>query len=109
MSYIFIWFLDEMLNRIVFLVLLFNDPGFSINIMKLTSCWIEKQERPSCFHKGSPSALQISSFSSSSKNNEDEKTTPYWDEIPTIYLTFFLFFPNKMGVLNEKRCNSKSK
>ena len=37
-------------------------------IMKLTSCWIEKQERPLCF--------QISSFTSSSKNKEDEKVRP---------------------------------
>ena len=37
----------------------------SINIMKLTSCWIEKQERPLCFH--------ISSFTSS---KEEEKVRP---------------------------------
>ena len=35
--------------------------------MNLTTCWIEKQERPLCF--------QISSFTSSSKN-EDEKVRP---------------------------------
>jgi len=45
-----------------------RDANSSINIMKLTSCWIEKQERPLCFH--------ISSFTSSSKNNEDEKVRP---------------------------------
>ena len=46
-----------------------RDANSSINIMKLTSCWIEKQERPLCF--------QISSFTSSSKNNkEDEKVRP---------------------------------
>ena len=42
-----------------------RDANSSINIMKLTSCWIEKQERPLCF--------QISSFTSSSKNKQDEK------------------------------------
>jgi hypothetical protein len=45
-----------------------RDANSSINIMKLASCWIEKQERPLCFH--------ISSFTSSSKNNEDEKVRP---------------------------------
>jgi len=45
-----------------------RDANSSINIMKLTSCWIEKQERPLCFH--------ISSFTSSSKNKEDEKVRP---------------------------------
>jgi hypothetical protein len=44
-----------------------RDANSSINIMNLTSCWIEKQERPLCF--------QISSFTSSSKN-EDEKVRP---------------------------------
>ena len=45
-----------------------RDANSSINIMKLASCWIEKQERPLCFH--------ISSFTSSSKNKEDEKVRP---------------------------------
>ena len=36
--------------------------------MNLTSDWIEKQERPLCF--------QISCFTSSSKNKEDEKVRP---------------------------------
>jgi len=45
-----------------------RDANSSINIMKLTSCWIEKQERPLCF--------QISSFTSSNKQNEDEKVRP---------------------------------
>jgi hypothetical protein len=45
-----------------------RDANSSINIMKLTSCWIEKQERPLCF--------QISSFTSSSKNKEEEKVRP---------------------------------
>jgi hypothetical protein len=48
----------------------------SINIMKLTSCWIEKQERPLCF--------QISSFTFSSKNIEEEKVRPS-------YVKFLLF------------------
>ena len=42
-----------------------RDANSSINIMKLTSCWIEKQERPLCF--------QISSFTSS---KEEEKVRP---------------------------------
>jgi len=42
-----------------------RDANSSINIMKLTNCWIEKQERPLCFH--------ISSFTSSNKHKEDEK------------------------------------
>lgn len=45
-----------------------RDANSSINIMNLAKCWIEKQERPLCF--------QISSFTSSSKNNEDEKVRP---------------------------------
>ena len=45
-----------------------RDANSSINIMKLTSCWIKKQERPLCF--------QISSFTSSIKNKEDEKVRP---------------------------------
>ena len=45
-----------------------RDANSSINIMKLTSCWIEKQERPLCF--------QISSFTSSNKHKEDEKVRP---------------------------------
>ena len=42
-----------------------RDANSSINIMKLTSGWIEKQERPLCFH--------ISSFTSS---KEEEKVRP---------------------------------
>jgi hypothetical protein len=45
-----------------------RDANSSINIMNLTSCWIEKQERPLCF--------QISSFTSSNKQKEDEKARP---------------------------------
>ena len=45
-----------------------RDANSSINIMKLASCWIEKQERPLCF--------QISSFTSSNKQKEDEKVRP---------------------------------
>ena len=45
-----------------------RDANSSINIMKLTETWINKQERPLCF--------QISSFTSSSKNKEDEKVRP---------------------------------
>ena len=49
-----------------------RDANSSINIMKLTRCWIEKQERPLCFSQ----VMQISSFTSSSKNKEDEKVRP---------------------------------
>jgi len=45
-----------------------RDANSSINIMKLTRYWIEKQERPLCF--------QISSFTSSNKQKEDEKVRP---------------------------------
>ena len=47
-----------------------RDANSSINIMKLTSCWIEKQERPLCF--------QISSFTSSNPEGkkEHEKVRP---------------------------------
>ena len=45
-----------------------RDANSSINIMKLTSCWIEKQERPLCFH--------ISSFTSSRIKTEEEKVRP---------------------------------
>jgi hypothetical protein len=45
-----------------------RDANSSINIMKLTQSWIQKQERPLCF--------QISSFTSSSINKEDEKVRP---------------------------------
>ena len=57
-----------------------RDANSSINIMNLTSDWIEKQERPLCF--------QISSFISSNKNKGDETIV---GEIPTID-HFFLFF-----------------
>jgi hypothetical protein len=42
-----------------------RDANSSINIMNLTKCWIEKQERPLCF--------QISSFTSSNTQKEEEK------------------------------------
>jgi len=45
-----------------------RDANSSINIMKLTSCWIENQERPLCF--------QISSFTSSRIKTEEEKVRP---------------------------------
>ena len=53
-----------------------RDANSSINIMNLTKWWIEKQERPLCFSTGSPSALQISSFTSSNIQHEDEKVRP---------------------------------
>jgi hypothetical protein len=45
-----------------------RDANSSINIMKLTSCWIEKRERPLCF--------QISSFTSSIIKTKEEKVRP---------------------------------
>ena len=45
-----------------------RDANSSINIMKLTQSWIEKQERPLCF--------QISSFTSSRIETEEEKIRP---------------------------------
>jgi len=45
-----------------------RDANSSINIMKLTKSWIEKQERPLCFH--------ISSFTSSKIKLEEEKVRP---------------------------------
>ena len=49
-----------------------RDANSSINIMKLTSCWIEKQERPLCFSQ----VTQISSFTSSRIKTEEEKVRP---------------------------------
>jgi hypothetical protein len=45
-----------------------RDANSSINIMNLTQSWIEKQERPLCFH--------ISSFTCSNKKKEQEKVRP---------------------------------
>jgi len=45
-----------------------RDANSAINIMNLTKCWIEKQERPACF--------QISSFTTSNNQNEVEKVRP---------------------------------
>ena len=45
-----------------------RDANSSINIMNLASCWIKKQERPLCF--------QISSFTSSNIQKEEEKVRP---------------------------------
>jgi len=49
-----------------------RDANSSINIMNLTSCWIAKQERSLCFSQ----VTQISSFTSSNKQKEDEKVRP---------------------------------
>ena len=45
-----------------------RDANSAINIMNLTKCWIEKQERPACF--------QISSFTTSNIQKEVEKVRP---------------------------------
>ena len=45
-----------------------RDANSAINIMNLTKCWIEKQERPACF--------QISSSTSSNIQKEEEKVRP---------------------------------
>ena len=45
-----------------------RDANSAINIMNLTKCWIEKQERPACF--------QISSFTTSNTKEEVEKVRP---------------------------------
>ena len=45
-----------------------RDANSAINIMNLTKCWIDRQERPACF--------QISSFTSSNNQNEEEKVRP---------------------------------
>jgi hypothetical protein len=55
--------------------------------MNLTSCWIDKQERPLCF--------QISSFTSSRIKTEEEKVR----QIPTIdFMLFYFFYVVKIGV-----------
>ena len=45
-----------------------RDANSAINIMNLTKCWIEKQERPACF--------QISSFTTPNIKEEVEKVRP---------------------------------
>ena len=45
-----------------------RDANSAINIMNITKCWIEKQERPACF--------QISSFTTSKTKKEVEKVRP---------------------------------
>ena len=45
-----------------------RDSNSAINIMNLTKCWIDKQERPACF--------QISSFTFSNIQKEEEKVRP---------------------------------
>ena len=45
-----------------------RDANSAINIMNITKCWIEKQERPVCF--------QISSFTTSNTKKEVEKVRP---------------------------------
>jgi hypothetical protein len=54
-----------------------RDANSSINILKLTKCWIEKQTRPTEFQnpQGSPArqALQISSFTSSTTKEKKKK------------------------------------
>ena len=45
-----------------------RDANSAINIMNITKCWIDRQERPVCF--------QISSFTSSNNQKEEEKVRP---------------------------------
>ena len=46
-----------------------RDANSAINIMNITKCWIDRQERPACFH--------ISSFTTSNtKEEEVEKVRP---------------------------------
>lgn len=45
-----------------------RDANSAINIMNLTKCWIDRQERPACFH--------ISSFTTSNTKEEVEKVRP---------------------------------
>ena len=45
-----------------------RDANSAINILNITKCWIEKQERPDCFH--------ISSFTTSNTKEEVEKVRP---------------------------------
>jgi hypothetical protein len=47
-----------------------RDANSSINIMKLTSCWIDNQTRPTAFHS------HISSFTCSTTKEEHEKVRP---------------------------------
>jgi hypothetical protein len=47
-----------------------RDANSSINIMKLTSCWIDNQTRPTAFHS------HISSFTCSTIKEEQEKVRP---------------------------------
>jgi hypothetical protein len=49
-----------------------RDANSSINIMKLTQSWIDKQERSLCFSQ----VMQISSFTCSNKKEEQEKVRP---------------------------------
>jgi len=45
-----------------------RDANSAINIMNITKCWIDRQERPACFH--------ISSFTTSNTKEEVEKVRP---------------------------------
>ena len=49
-----------------------RDANSAINIMNLTKCWIDRQERPACFSQ----VTQISSFTSSNNQQEEEKVRP---------------------------------
>jgi hypothetical protein len=49
-----------------------RDANSAINIMNLTKCWIEKQERPACFSQ----VTQISSFTTPNIKEEVKKVRP---------------------------------
>jgi len=49
-----------------------RDANSAINIMNITKCWIDRQERPTCFSQ----VMQISSFTTSNNQKEVEKVRP---------------------------------
>ena len=65
-----------------------RDANSSINIMKLTSCWIDSQTRPTAFHS------HISSFTWFHYQRRTGKSKTIVGEIPTIdFMPFCIFLP----------------